>query len=86
MRVESPFFEKSSSCFILKRSRGLGILTFGKIKKIDKLCKIGGLEIKLVEYDVILSKLNTPPKNDVKNFIMELHFYNKQDSLYLCLF
>ena len=86
MRVESPFFEKSSMRFILKRSRGLRILTFGKIKKIDKLCKIGCLEIKLVEYDVILSKLNIPPKNDVKNFIMELHFYNKQDSLYLCLF
>ncbi len=86
MRVESPFFEKSSMRFILKRSRGLRILTFGKIKKIDKLCKIGCLEIKLVEYDVILSKLNIPPKNDVKNFIMGLHSYDKQDSLYLCLF
>ncbi len=34
MRVESPFSEKSSARFILTRARGLGILTFDKIKKI----------------------------------------------------
>ena len=33
MRKESPFFEKGSVCLILKRSRGLGFLTFNKIKK-----------------------------------------------------
>ena len=33
MRVESPFFDKSSSRFILTRAKGLGILTFDKIKK-----------------------------------------------------
>ncbi len=33
MRVESPFFKKSSVRFILERSRGLGILTFDEIKK-----------------------------------------------------
>ena len=33
MRIESPFFEKSSVSFILTCARGLGILTIGKIKK-----------------------------------------------------
>ncbi len=35
MRVESSFFDKSSVSFILERSRGLGILTFDKIKKTE---------------------------------------------------
>ena len=34
MRTESPFFDKSPERFILTRARGLGILTFDKIKKI----------------------------------------------------
>ncbi len=33
MRIESPFFDKSSERFILTRARGLGFLTFDKIKK-----------------------------------------------------
>ena len=33
MRVESPFSEKSSARPILTRARGLGFLTFDKIRK-----------------------------------------------------
>ena len=71
MRVESSFFEESSSCFILKRSRGLEILTFGKIKKIVLMVLNKIFVIKSVICVVILSKLDTPLKNDVKNFFME---------------
>ena len=46
MRVESPFFDKSSSRFILERSRGLGILTFGKIKKTEIWCRTSNLRQK----------------------------------------
>ena len=38
MRVESPFSEKSSARSILTRARGLGILTFDKIKKKAFCC------------------------------------------------
>ena len=38
MRVESPFSEKSSARSILTRARGLGILTFDKIKKKAFYC------------------------------------------------
>ncbi len=44
MRVEAPLFEESSLHFILKRARGLGILTFSKIKKIEFVWKIGKSE------------------------------------------
>ena len=40
MRVESPFSEKSSVRSILTRARGLGILTFDKIKKIAIIYKL----------------------------------------------
>ncbi|MBO5024914.1 MAG: hypothetical protein J6C86_02075 [Bacteroidaceae bacterium] len=71
MRVESPFSEKSSACFILERARGLRILTFGKIKKKVQRRKINKMKIKSNSMAVILSKLNTPPKSDVKKFFME---------------
>ena len=46
MHVEAPISEKSSACFILTRARGLGILTFDKIRKI-------AFTYKLVKYDSI---------------------------------
>ena len=70
MCAESPFSEKSSARLILERSRGLGILTFDKVRKTADKCKIGKTEIKTTETAVILSKSGLPPKNDVKNFFM----------------
>ena len=70
MRAESPIFDESSARLILTRARGLGILTFDKIKKVANKCKIGKTGIKTTETAVILSKSGMPPKNDVKNFFM----------------
>ena len=70
MCVESPFSEKSSSSFILERSRGLGILTFGKIKKTADGDKINKDVTKTAITSAILSKPDMPPKNDVRNFFM----------------
>ncbi len=58
MRVESSFFEKSSMRFILERSRGLGILTFDKIKKIAFECKKLQSETKNGKYAIIMSENN----------------------------
>ena len=74
MRTESPFSDKSSVSFILTRARGLGVLTFGKIKKIVfewKICKIGS---ECWSTLFILSKLNTLSKIVFKNFFMEAFY------------
>ena len=70
MRVESPISDESSVRLILTRARGLGILTFDKIKKTAGKRKIGKIEIKTTEIAVILSKSGISPKNDVENFFM----------------
>ncbi len=49
MRIESSFFEKSSSRFILERSRGLGILTFDRIKKIVFLAQNQQIKTKTIK-------------------------------------
>ena len=72
MCVEAPISDKSSVRFILTRARGLGILTFGKIRKTENKCKIRKTRIKTTKIVVILSKPNTPQKNDVKKFFMEV--------------
>ena len=56
MRVESPFFDKSLSRFILPRARGLGILTFNKIKKTAFIYKNQKKRFYLAQYSTILSK------------------------------
>ncbi|MCD8235120.1 MAG: hypothetical protein LUD00_00390 [Prevotellaceae bacterium] len=73
MRVESPISDKSSVCFILTRARGLGILTFDKIKKIVFQHKNIQNKTKSSKYTIILSKQKHPPKNDVKKFFMEIN-------------
>ena len=85
MCAESPFFEESSARLILTRARGLGILTFDKIKKIVFMRDFVKCDFVLLKYTIILSKLNMPLKNDVKNFFMGLQFYGEQDFLHLCL-
>ena len=70
MRVKSPFFEKSSARFILKRSRRLRILTFDKIKKTVFYHKIRTKRIIISQYAIILSKSNIPQKNVFKKFFM----------------
>ncbi|MCD8237143.1 MAG: hypothetical protein LUD00_10990, partial [Prevotellaceae bacterium] len=66
---------------ILTRARGLGILTFDKIKKKAFWCKTNRNEVEILKIPIILSNLNMPQKNDVKNFFMGLQFYSEQDSL-----
>ena len=56
MRVESSFFDKSSSRFILERARGLGILTFDKIRKIAFRIQNQQIQTKTAKYAIILSE------------------------------
>ncbi len=72
MRVESLFFEESSAHLILTRARGLGILTFGKIRKKVKWMIFQQTISDIAKIICILSKPNTPQKNDVKKFFMEV--------------
>ena len=57
MRVESPFFDKSSSRFILTRARGLGILTFSEIRKTLFGDKISNLELKILNITTFCQKI-----------------------------
>ncbi len=70
MRVEAPFSEKSSARSILTRARGLGILTFDKIKKSALQHKIKQIKTKTTIYTCILSKQNIPQKNIFKKNFM----------------
>ena len=72
MRVESPFFEKSSVCFILERSRGLEILTFDKIKKVANCKYFEQNVIRLSEIVLLLSKMDDPVFFVFKFFVMGL--------------
>ena len=59
MRIKFPFFEKSSASFILKRSRGLGILTFDKIRKTVILQHIEQKKTENSKIAIILSENKT---------------------------
>ena len=75
MRVESPFFDKGLSRFILPRARGLGILTFSKIKKTAFIHKI---RIKDFIYYNIQSfcQNGTPLKKTYSKFFLWDIIYN----------
>ena len=68
MRVESPFFEKSSAHFILTRAKGLGILTFNKIRKTLKLVFFLALHTKITKESYHFNKIGNTSKNPFKKF------------------
>ena len=72
MRVKSPFSEKSSARSILTRAKGLGILIFDKIRKMECGCDFDIFETEMAGFNVIMSKLNKPSKNEFKNFFTDL--------------
>ena len=74
MRIESPFFDKSSERFILTRARGLGFLTFDKIKKKVYWYNFSKMQPKQLKQFSFYQNRTSLKKNDVKNFFMGAFF------------